>query len=417
MIQQMALAAAESNSASLKDGNGDSTGDRKPESVAAMEAHAPLVAAAKLVIWPEFDAATVSAAVTHLRRALDRPIPVVTDVLSETFVKGDLAAFWSTMDMVGSAGFELCDLWYLVCRSQEAVGTPALALACVTAAFVRAGMPLRPPFRLRPIQQRTTPCQSPLWTAICISTGLAHALLDLPLQCGLDVDAVARIGEDTGPPLGFATLQITADNAMFERMLHRSEGSSVSQGVVSVHAGLGQALRLSTHVFIGLILRCAYSRTDPLSDRLWLFARAHMFVAAAHQDGSGTDLTGGASLLGQAASAAAAAANARRIWWPNRKFEGALPLLSSICNHHWSQGATSDSIVGQLETLLRGVTAAMQRVRVYRMWMPGDLSAGLDIAGIGIPALQTLIRGYVLWELHDPAQLDHPLLTESLPWG
>jgi hypothetical protein len=373
--------------------------------LAAVRRHAPLVAAANRVRWPTFDARTVAEAIRKLERIFSGTCD--SKAIATLFVQGKMEAFWAVR---GMTDWELCQMWSATCQW---VSFEPDAAACLVAAFVRAGMPLRAPFCVDPerVDKAERPDllrRPPLCWAVRHSPPLARALLDLPSECGLDVDALAGAVPEQHGPIGMVNYVRKYPHDLILRLLHRTDRSVVSRGLVMVDDGPWQATSDATHILVASVLNAAYNDGPGLDAIDDMLARALMLIASAEPDGSGLDLTGGIGVRRHPIGGRACPN-----LWPDAKFGGILPLVERIYRDFWTSGLA----VAGIELLMRSLVAAMQRVRVYRMWMPAEVAFALIDAGVPMPELHALVKAYLASEPHDASRLDHPILCIPLPWA
>jgi hypothetical protein len=375
-------------------------------------------------VWPLFDVAVMDAAVECIESAFpsqDRPVSLA------------LAA-----SLVGSPGHlfpfvcgrydgnrELCDIWQSIINPLPSGCQLAKQVAaCIATSFVRAGMPLRPPFQRYNLHVARNPVPSPLAWAAQFVPELAHALLDLPLECGLDVNALDNVGDEDGPIGPAIVLMIgraQPSPELFARLLDRTERSVVSAGTVNVERGLEQLQNSDTHVLVGSIMFCTWSIVTPHQG----LANIVEFIAHAQSDGGGTDLTGGTTTF-RLGSIRRDEIHRRKDpspndLWPDKRYRGALVLVENI--HRWylreydSLNASEDGaddlllILARLDFVWRRLLLALLRIRSYRRDLSPVMASLLNSSGIYARELHALVAAFVLVPLHDESHLQHSLLV------
>jgi hypothetical protein len=340
-------------------------------------------------------------------------------------VDGDVKEVRSLLTLLGGdADANLCVLWAHVCFCvnfpRSDAGVAACIAACIAKAFARAGLPLRRPFQssissavgsvAAPPSVSTIvvgSVDSPFCLAVRLNRVLAMALLDLPPEYGLDVNAKTR---DGGTAIGYAN----GDRLlpfMFERLLCVTDRSVISDGHIYMDRGCEQFISAKVHVLISAIMHCCYQQPPPHVIEL-----AQTFIANAHPDGSGTDLTAGVTHLrsdSRDISTGQFGPFAHEMW-PDCQFRGVLPLLEILFS--WHHTNTHDrtvtiDILTRLWIVHRDLVLAMRRIRTYLGSIRPHVARPLIAGGIHVIALQSLIVGYILVPLRDATQLDHPLLV------
>jgi hypothetical protein len=342
---------------------------------------------------------------------------------------------------------DLLDLWLLVCWSHGKGGSwsqlwtsssprsdPAMS-ARLVAAFVRLGLPLCAPFRpLRhPPRRRVLDhfLESPLSTAVQMADPLAHALLDLPTSCGLDVNVAARYSWSTpsapepGPSAALGrACSPDVPTELFGRLLNRSNRELLNAGRIYVHMGADQSANADVHILIRVILRCTYG----LADTRHSLHKARLFIARAQPDGDGVDLTAGIAKCVESKYWTQHAPDpiferesidstdtmfARESLWPEGKFRGVWQLVDTM---HQLLLAAQSAIVAQAFAILRSdLSAALRRVRDYRQSIPIAIAHHLSSATVHARDLHNNILSYLLFPLQDESQLNHPTLDLTLP--
>jgi hypothetical protein len=321
---------------------------------------------------------------------------------------------------------ELYDMWWYMCYAPHRTShsNPTIVTECVMRAFLLAGLALRPPFHVSSMFVR----RSPLCTAIMCGSPLADALLDLPMEAGLDVDAPGGGLHDCAPPIGHTNSIRPISPRIFERLLDRTNPAIVSAGLVFVDTGIGQSVYPTTHVLIANIL--GSSMVHEASNSFAQLAR--MFIARAQPDGGGADLTGGIAQSErqspenpttnrQPAGESRDTPTTNRPpasveLWPNAKFGGALALVHVLIDWY-TNGLGHDcasSARVQIDRLLhiaRELTAALCRVRDYRRTLESLSGQLLGAGGVHAHPLRSLIAAYVLVPLRNEPQLADPLLN------
>jgi hypothetical protein len=362
--------------------------------------------------------------------------------LASALIDGTLQEdFIAAMATVGCSKIQLCDLWWSVCikfgsrvlnpddpppveRYKSAIEPAELSpvAPCVVAAFLRAGMPLNSPFQ----QPLGAPrwghfSEWPLSTAVRFSAPLSLALLDLPVECGLTLNATDSKGNNSSraPAIGYTNGNSAVSVRLFDGLLHRTDRSVISDGLVYVDRGADQYYLPHTHVLVSLVLQCA-AGLPPLLPHPDVMEMLQVFIAHAQDDGDGTDLTGGTAWR-------------EKEWkqvhsmpldmWPDGEFRGALVLADTGYRHN-TQYALNNHITDTHLSWIRKAAArferaralllvAMRRIRTYRRSLLAQLSPLLTAGNIGMRDLHAAVVTYVLVPLHNESQLDHPLLTAN----
>jgi hypothetical protein len=390
---------------------------------------------------------------------------------AEAFMHGKMDIFWARLAEIDHnyTTWELCHIWARICALLCNSLTKSSA-ACITMAFVRAGMPLRPPFyKKRNTPNWRTPLeQSPLCAAILFPPILAHALLDLPLECGLDLDdkpyaatctlqkveskcpsavpskgasdgasdGASEGGEsqpmepeyERGPAIGqtnrpWRQTTTTALNKrwggpvrLFERLLLRTDRAVLNAGAVFLLDGCWQSTELHTHVLIGNIfniLRCG--------DLVGAQVHASMdcirvFIANAHPDGSGTDLTGGQACRKELHYETLPGSPEPSDLFPNpnSKFAGALELVERLCAWSAKQPVKNMQVIVRLEFIRSELVAALRRIHTYRTQLQPTLAVPLLAARVHAQ-MHAVIASYLIVPLYDESQLLHPSVVSIEP--
>jgi hypothetical protein len=288
------------------------------------------------------------------------------------------------------------------------------AAAYMVAAFLRIGEPFLPSF-LDVISNMT----SPLLTGVLLSPILAHALLDLPLNCGLDVNAKLDDSIENGPAIGYIHLSNRLSPSLFERLLCRTDRAVVSCGAVFVERQAYRLRQTADHVFVGSLLRFTVCHDNNLE----LGQILQLFIANAQPDGGGADLTGGISRPGSDPPD-------RPVWfsgpqpidptptdlWPDGKFLGSLALVDKLYTWYMPQPTKmARNIADDLVPIRNNIIDALRRIRQYRKDLQPSVGSFLAAGGIYVHWLYGLIAQLVLVPLHDESQLKHPLITTTLP--
>jgi hypothetical protein len=356
-------------------------------------------------------------AVAHVSHAFDFATPEDANRIATALIyrPAQIDEIWPLIAPAGARERDLCDVWERVCNIDSDLGYEVAA--CIVASFVRAGMPLNPPY---PSQST----YSPLCTALQLGPPiLSHALLDLPAPCNLNVDSRDNNG---GPPAightnsdGFGIKGCKdSDNlarALFKRLLARTERSLINTGKVYLESGCEQFRDPNTHILISNILRCGFHYFEFVR----LTDSAQEFIANAQPDGDGVDLTGGSARRERCPHDDGTHDDDGRITardlWPQTKFCGALPLVDRFLTW-WSKQATINArAVARLEVIRGKLIAALQRVRTYRRMIQPHLSDPLVGGGIHMRPLYALVAAYILVPLYDESQLTDPLLGPLSP--
>jgi hypothetical protein len=312
---------------------------------------------------------------------------------------------------------DLGDLWEVLCREPTAHSDPRIPTAVVSA-FVRSGMPLGSPLpsdrdALSSYSGRARWC-APLHTAVKRNADLAHALLDLPRECGLDVNIGAMGGGSVhiAPAIGYTNRNECTTEQLFERLLRRTARSVVNSGAVYVDRGCEQHTDPSTHVLISniLILNHIYYKTPPRVNLV------DVFIAYADADGGGADLTGGVATDSAPYRPEVEQSVEAKMLWENRQFRGALVLVDTICQCHCRLGnPDSITLFSRFSALRTVLIQALLRIRTYRRKLFPTLAHPMDAASIHLRDMHLLIAAYILVPLHDESQLQHPLLDFPPP--
>lgn len=160
----------------------------------AREAHGELIRAASAVPWPRFDLCTLATTQHLLGNALKSDNNETARYTEIALAYGKVEAFWELFAS-DYPGFELCHVWDILCsnyqRDPECEYSQQVE-ACMASAFVRVGMPLHAPFLILNTDP-STPSPQPFTVAAYRCEPLAHALLDLPIGCGLDVTQLVDV--------------------------------------------------------------------------------------------------------------------------------------------------------------------------------------------------------------------------------
>jgi hypothetical protein len=398
-----------------------------------------------------FDAVTRAAAAYEVAFAFPSCNRVRARAIANALIDETPAAFRAAMTGVYE-NMELCNIWESMCAFQSGYKCPLVA-ACIVDAFVRAGLRLQPPFAIGPVAYRlgTMHIRSPLCVAAMRVPTLAEALLDLPLECGLDVNYIEEINS-TGtayvhsPAIGGTNGNLLVSPRCFQRLLERTDRAIITAGAVFVNCGRHQMFRWKTHVLISNIFRCAYPSFDGCAYPSFDARRpsfdgrrdgtnmARAFISAAQADGGGTDLTGGVAHHDTTMSQSSSEVGPiNQELFPNGKFLGALPLLNTILGWwqkrkvasqatanrliplgEWCQETGEmDAIIAQLQFVQSDLLLAMRRLRLYRRAICNVVSNPLGAADMHARELHELVTSYVLTPLHDESQLDNPLLLHS----
>jgi hypothetical protein len=363
--------------------------------------------------------------------------------------------FWKAVGDVFVGEIELRDLWAEVCRlrydrkrriNASYAWEDSRVAACVVASFVRVGLALSLPFERGAADrhQYRPNMKSPLCLAVAHSPALAHALLDLPTEYGLDVNAI----DDGAPAIGHTNPGVSRSSSfptLFGRLLDRTDRAVVTAGIVDVDSdGVLLTTDAATHVLVSNILRCNfdfYSADLPdESQKRWVLwveraqAMARLFIARAQSDGGGTDLTAGVPHCGRPTKRHRAAHDPLRdeqkippsdrvsFLWPNSQFRGALVLVDRLCQFWTSQEPRSRStsmLIQRLEPIRSEIIAALARIRAYREGIQTaivlQLVSGNIPLGICARDLAALIAVHLVVPLYDESQLLHPLLDPTNP--
>jgi hypothetical protein len=302
-------------------------------------------------------------------------------------------------------GLKLVDLWADAC-GRVSIDDAEVA-GCIVDAFLRSGLPLRPPFSQYIYL-------SPLALAVGGNAALATALLDLPPHVGLDVSAI-QVGR--APPVGHTNETGFVSTELFGRLLRRTDRKVVNAGSIYIDYSIGQYHFDQVHVLVSNILRCTCSMDGPENG----MERALLFIAEAKLDGDGTDLTGGVPARAGPNSFDASHPS-MDVLWPNSSFRGPLPLINILCGWYqseireesskgWPAGteraATVSLILARLVRVGLDLCAALRRIRLYRRGLLPRLTKDLGTGNI-MPDLCALTIAYTLVPLHDEFQLEHP---------
>lgn len=336
------------------------------------------------------------------------------ETLSIWFMAGEMRSFWAAVDVAqtGKNSFILSELWWRLCvptRVGLSDHKPNLA-ACIVHAFIRAaefGRSSRPHpsgaasprfdgFEGIP---RRVPDESLLHMAVHMNPTLAHALLDLPSEYGVDVNATEQAyGVDIPAAIGHTNLSSTISLRLFARLLHRTNPSVLNRGFVYVDSGCEQWRNPNTHVLIANIFRM-----HDLHEYAYDVVR--LLVASAQPDGDGVDLTAGVQVRGHYVKSVP---DPKELW-PEFKFRGALSLVERLY-HWWSISQRSISTTAEFKQIRDDIVFALTRVRNYRQTVGPTVADQLHAAGIHSKELRALVVLFILIPLHDESQLDHYLL-------
>lgn len=353
--------------------------------------------------------------------SLDRKFPPDDDApeLTQSLDTARRKAFVSAADTPRLRHTILQYLWLSACNWNKREDThffpcPDVA-ACVVAAFVREGMPLRDSDAV------DTRFRCPL--AIALQSGameFAQALLDLPPRLAFDVN---NFRPDRGPLIGLANCDYGISGEVFEVLLKRTDRSVVSSGCVLVDEGEDQYTRKNVHILVSRILRCISihipSNVMPSLRRL---------IAHAEPDGDGFDLTGGIARRALAKTEEKLLRSrgggvlrpgfklGGTILWPGFKFGGAIVLLENLCDHLSGftmtiQAGDARILLARLAEIKEEMIRAMRRIRTHRRALRPTVAQLLGSAGITMPGLHQTLCCYALPSLVDESQLDHPLIT------
>jgi hypothetical protein len=315
-----------------------------------------------------------------------------------------------SMEMDATEWLTLSTLWNAVCDQSPKLWVDPCLAACVVQAFVRMGMnfgipcepaPVRRMFRQRP--------RWPLAAAIKMNPHLACALLDLPPKCSVQVNAK----DDDGVwPIGYTNRMHITPCALrlFEQLLCRTDRNIVSAGIVDMDADMSVIhARASTHVLFSNILQCDVA-CSPSGELPCPFGdMARVFIAHAHPDGSGTDLTGGVP------TNRCTPKHARTLPWHSlasflpTKWGGALALVEAL-QQRWLSQPTPRRIFTGFAPLLTDLVQALRRIKAYRASIRPIISNPLAAGAIHSRDICSLTATYLLFALHDESQLQHPLL-------
>lgn len=358
--------------------------------------------------WPVVDAMVRRAALKGLKPLFDDYAPARCGEIAAALIDGQPDAFWSAIAAEGGKSENLCDLWSRVCGSfakwnMRGVHSRSIA-ACLVAGFVRTGLPLYAVF-----ETTTIPVTVPATLSVAVMTSphLAHALLDLPLECGLDVNSSAN---GCAPAIGYTNSDSFQSPELFARLLNRTDRSFVSEGVVNIDCGRRQIARATTHVLVSNIFLCTHIT------RYWrrmATQLALIFIAHAQPDGSGTDLTGGIaqpSAFGMAVGMENEEPTLNQLW-PESKFRGPLVLIDSLRDWWCTQEPRGRHMLAHLDPVRTHLVDALRRVRAYRDSLFACVSKPLCTAAMHSRELHFLVTSYVLVPLHDETQLQHPLVS------
>jgi hypothetical protein len=402
--------------------------------VTAMMLHEKGRANAARARWPLADPAVRNAAIQRVQTACAGfSGPRCARVIATALIDGNSDMFWSSVVALDTKDQEICDIWSAVCRKTPEPFQPDVA-ACIAGAFVRAGMPLSPPFAPRHaewIKENKTDekeqdgdrafmdkrVDPPFFTAVRFAPSMAHAMLDLPLECGLDVNTPISdplsFEADSGPAIGATNYSEHDCTTLFDRLLLRTDRSVVSAGSVYVNQScIAQYYKASTHVLVRAILRSQF----PVGGHA-LFLRVRLFVDGAHSDGGGTDLTGGiANRAVVLTEDLDAYGPTPQQMWPGGQFHGATFLADTIWRW-WSRtpqnGVREEELAAVLARLVlvrNYLVTGMRRIKAYRQHLLPATAKPLFDGNIRERGLYTLVLSYVIVPLHDESQLANPLL-------
>jgi hypothetical protein len=405
----------------------DQTGAQKAKHVVAPPAKQCGVDRSGAVVVVEvdgFDRRVKRLARRFVERALNYGSTNRACSLADELINGTRKEFWRKASRIFGSTKLLPDFWQLVCAESEGREPAPSVAACIVAGFMRVGFPLTGNCELTlryspPIRLLSAP---PLCAAVFSGRGvLATALLDLPPDAGIDVNAAGVYNDldaESATPLGHTNGNFDLAPEVFVRLLRRTDRSLVTSGGVYVHEGRNQHNKPNVHVLISSIFHCTYVGANCFPSGA--LKRARAFIAEAEQDGGGTDLTGGIGLSGPSRYCDTPLF---RELWPDGEFTGALSLVDRLSKwwsnreSKWSsnpQTAESAEIVTKLETIKTDLVVAKLRIRTYHRDMPHQLTPIMSDAGIHIAQLHNLVSAYVFVPLHDPSMLAHPLL-QALP--
>jgi hypothetical protein len=331
------------------------------------------------------------------------------DVIKETCPNIDVG---DLCDLFSDLCFEIRDPLWGRHDSGRAADSMRLGIMAATlaAAFMRLRMPVcsseLPEHHLR------RDVRPPLFSAVLWCPLLAHALLDMPVERGLDLgwtnnNGMAAIGVTNGDN------QISQE--LFTLLLARTPRSVVSAGLVYPEEGFQQYNRGTTHVLVSNILWCNTQNTKGREQAL-------ACIAHAQPDGDGMDLTAGSSATCHIPAdddtscivplrASMVPLRAMRIF-PDGKFHGALALVDTLYKW-WSLPQIGCNLHPQLlsfATIRAKMITAMRKTRHYRIQLLPTLGATIASAAIHSHELHSLITTYLIVPLHDESQLLHPLL-------
>lgn len=300
------------------------------------------------------------------------------------------------------SNWRLCELWYRVCfRDQTKEKDVAM---CIVMAFVRAGLPLLPPFQ-------TSGCLPNVGTPLCSALRshllLADALLDLPPEYGLDANATNG-HPSSGPPIAFATANPHLAGDMYERLLDLTAPATINGGRVLVDRSWSQYQDPRCHVLVSLIFQCTTSGFD--------FRATHMqkvraFLARAVRGGP-VDLTSGIAHSDTGMAKTLESHPSPRTLWPHGEYRGPLVLMDTLCDWHVREGppgACGPSLC-LLREMRTELVATLRHVCAYPRDLETNLELILNTAAIHMRYLHTLIATYILTPIRNPSHLVHPLL-------
>lgn len=418
-------------------------------------------------VWPVFDEPVRAESAERLQSAFwsfiiraetRSPASVIARGVARALVECDKVGFQDALVRYPNlAGMQLTAWWSLLCGSSvptpgsqttENPWDPRVA-ACVVGAFVRFGMPLC--LRIAPdafhdaavafqgsalnndkvpvaavwtraIEFAMWTRDSPLCKAVRYRPDLAEALLNLPPECGLDVNEAGYERSVPVPAIGFTNAHGFVDmnghsRALFERLLKCTNRNVLNRGRVYVNCDRVQSTLPDVHLLISNIFRFTYS-DDQESNQC--MERARTFIALAQPDGSGTDLTGGEAhhravgpLIEEGPTVRA------EVIWPNAEFRGALTLADTL-HHWWANDAhvigftigspEIEKITKRLATVRADLVQALRRIRIYHRDIQIVVSTPLKFGNLHVRQIHALVSSYLLVPLHDPMQLRHPLV-------
>lgn len=309
------------------------------------------------------------------------------------------------------------DPWSELCHVVDLTRCPQV-IACLVAAFVRAGMPLRAPFALEAhgaadAQQQTSTEQisPPLCTAVRWQPRLADALLDLAPDYGLDVNAIDHVETGVHSAIGTAIGHTNGNSRVspefFGRLMRRTSRAVLNSGYVYVDRTRFQSTRADVNLLVSNVLESTYSDPTSVSG----CQKARLLIAAAENDGDGFDLTSGIAVPQNRAETNSSGSMLPPVeeLWPKSEFRGALDLVDRL--HRWwsTPRRTHEQIkvVARLELVRADLIAATDRVRSYRTAVPIATSEAFFAAGIHTRDLTSLVAGYAIFPLYDESRLLH----------